>query len=256
MIAQDTQHAAPAAPAAQASWRIAPSGDRCLIVEFGTVADIAINRQACAAAVRIAAAALPGVTDIVPALTTVGVHYQPIAVARVTGTSAPFEALSAMIGELVREGLSSNAGAPLVIDIPVCYGGEHGPDLDDVAATCGLSPEQVIALHGAEPVDVLMLGFAPGHPYVGRFDARLSPPRRSTPRTAVAAGSIGLANRQTVIYPMTLPGGWNLIGRTPVALFDPHRASPCLLAAGDRVRFVPISSDVFESMLADTGVQP
>ncbi|WP_354686241.1 5-oxoprolinase subunit PxpB [Cupriavidus necator] len=244
------------APAATRPWRIEPSGDRLLIIEFDVGSDAnalsAANRQACAAAARIVAAALPGVTDVVPALTTVGIHYRPSAVGAASGT-APFLTLGATLSRLLAEPLDTSAATTRVVEIPVCYGGDHGPDLEDVAASCRLSPEAVIALHSAAPVDVLMLGFAPGHPYVGKFDARLAPPRRSTPRTAVPAGSIGLANWQSVIYPMVLPGGWNLIGRTPLVLFDPHRNAPCLLNAGDQVRFVPVSAAQFDDIAASQG---
>jgi KipI family sensor histidine kinase inhibitor len=231
-------------------WQIVPSGDRCLIIEFAATADLGANRKARAAAAKISAAALPGVTDVVPALTTVGVHYRPCAVPLAATKQIPFEALASLMEGVLHQVEPSSCAASSVIEIPVCYGGEYGPDLEDVAAACGLTPAQVIELHSEAAIDVMMLGFAPGHPYVGRFDERLAPPRRATPRTAVAAGSIGLANRQTVIYPMVLPGGWNLIGRTPLALFDPDRESPCLLAAGDRVRFVPITVAQFASIQA------
>lgn len=240
--------------AAPVPWRIEPSGDRLLVLVFeagqGAEALAAANRSACAAAARIGAAALPGVRDVVPALSTVGIHYRPAEVAGAGTALPPYQALGEALSALLAVPLDLSAAAARVVELPVCYGGEHGPDLDEVATLCGLAPDEVVALHSAEPVDVLMLGFAPGHPYVGRFDARLAPPRRATPRTAVPAGSIGLANRQSVIYPMVLPGGWNLIGRTPLPLFDPHRARPCLLDAGDRVRFVPVSAAQFDDIAA------
>nr|WP_249221366.1 carboxyltransferase domain-containing protein [Cupriavidus sp. KK10] len=194
--------------AAAIPWRIEPSGERLLAVAFDAGRDAtalhAANRQACAAAARIGAAALPGVTDVVPALATVGIHYRPSAVSAAADT-APFQALSAALSVLLAEPLGASTASDRVVEIPVCYGGGHGPDLEEVAASRGLAPDAVITLHSAAPVDVLMLGFAPGHPYVGKFDARLAPPRRTTPRTAVPAGSIGLANCQSVIYPMVLP---------------------------------------------------
>lgn len=228
--------------------RIEASGDRLVIVDFNPDRDAAAvplaNRRACAAAQRVLAAKLPGVSDIVPALSTLGVHYDPAAIARL-GQETPVRAMINRLAGLFDEPLDTSTAAQRLVDIPICYGGEYGPDLDDVAASCGITPDEVIALHGAQPVDVFMIGFAPGHPYVGTFDARLSLPRRSTPRTSVPAGTVGLANRQSVIYPMDLPGGWNLIGRTPLDLFNPQRAAPCLLNAGDRVRFVPISAQEF-----------
>ncbi|KAB7623755.1 5-oxoprolinase subunit PxpB, partial [Verminephrobacter sp. Larva24] len=140
------------------------------------------------------------------------------------------------------------AQAARVVEVPVCYGGEHGPDLASVAAACGLSPQGLIDLHAGAQVRVLMMGFAPGLPYIGSFDTRLAVPRRPQPRMAVPGGSIGLANRQSVIYPFTLPGGWSLIGRTPMQLFDPNRDPACLLQAGDGLRFVPISAATFGAL--------
>ena len=239
-----------------ASLRVEASGDRLVIVDFnpGRSADAVplANRRACAAARRLHAAALAGVTDIVPALTTLGVHYDPAAVTRDAG-QAPVRALINRLAGLLEAPLDTSTAAQRLIDIPICYGGEFGPDLDAVAAQCDMTPDQLIALHSATPVDVFMIGFAPGHPYVGTFDTRLAPPRRATPRTSVPAGTVGLANRQSVIYPMDLPGGWNLIGRTPLELFNPQRESPCLLSAGDRIRFVPISAQQFQDIAQDGG---
>ncbi|PLP96815.1 5-oxoprolinase subunit PxpB [Cupriavidus pauculus] len=239
-----------------AKWRIEPSGERLLIVSFetGTEADALsrANRSACAAAHRLRVANLPAVTDIVPALTTVGVHYRPAAVTCDAGES-PFHAMLEQLSALLATPLDAVTEATRLIEIPVCYGGNFGPDLEEVGNLSGLATNDVIALHSSVPVNVLMLGFAPGHPYVGLFDDRLKVPRRSTPRTTVPAGSIGLANRQSVIYPMDLPGGWNIIGRTPLALFDPARETPCLLNAGDNVRFVPIGVEEFFFLAAGEG---
>ncbi|WP_154586714.1 5-oxoprolinase subunit PxpB, partial [Bordetella pertussis] len=134
------------------------------------------------------------------------------------------------------------------MEIPVCYGGEHGPDLEEAARAAGLTPEALVALHGAPGSMVYMLGFAPGHSYIGVHDARLDLPRRATPRTAVPAGSVAIANRQTVIYPARLPGGWNIIGATPLNLFDPGREPAALLQPGDRIRFVPIDAAEFDRL--------
>lgn len=227
-------------------WIIEPSGDSCLIVEFPIAADT--KNLVYAAASKIASARLPGVVDIVPAINTVGVHYQPWTVWMTNSTRMPFEVVSHWIDEVLKKGTSTIENEAPVIEIPVCYGGEYGPDLDEVATTCGVDRAEVIKRHCAITADVLMLGFAPGHPYIGYFDDLLSVPRRATPRTVVPAGSVGLANRQTVIYPMDSPGGWSIIGQTPLKLFDPYREKPCLLQAGYRVQFIPISPDVFQSM--------
>ena len=134
-----------------------------------------------------------------------------------------------------------------VVDVPVCYGGEFGPDLDEVAVLRELTPQQVIELHAASPHQVYMLGFAPGFPYLGGLDPRLEMPRRATPRTKVAAGSVAIAREQSAIYSIETPGGWNLLGRTPLRLFTPEADPPCLLQPGDNVRFVPITAEQFRA---------
>lgn len=227
--------------------RLLPSGDQCLVVEFGERIDLAVNRRACAFARVLAEAALPGVTDIVPSYAAVALHYQPEEMALRTG-DRPLQALSRAVHGLLAEDEGADAAPARQVEIPVCYGGRHGPDLDEVAKTCGLAPEDVVRLHTAAPGHVFMLGFAPGHPYIGLWDRRLALPRRSSPRTRVPAGSVALANRQSVIYPFESPGGWHLIGRTPLAMFDITRESPCLLQPGDCVRFVEISAARFDAI--------
>jgi inhibitor of KinA len=149
----------------------------------------------------------------------------------------------------VRDGVTEPDRAP--VEIPVCYEPAYAPDLEDVATRTGLSADEVVARHIGGNHRVLMMGFAPGFPYLGGLDLRLAAvPRRATPRARVDAGSVAIANGQTSIYPFATPGGWNLIGRTPVALFDPLRAQPALLQAGDRVRFVAISAREYERLAA------
>ena len=232
-------------------WTLSPAGDSCLVVTFGAVLSAESNRLVARCARQLDAAArqglLPGITDIVPAMVSLGVHYRPEQVA-CEGDQCPFEALAAQVEALLRQADDSQASAPRLIEIPVCYGGEHGPDLDQVAQGLGLTPQALVDLHSGQWLDVLMVGFAPGHPYIGVLDPRLDPQRRPSPRAQVAAGSIGLANRQSVIYPLELPGGWNLIGRTPLKMFDAYRGEPCLLHSGDKVRFVPIEPGQFAAL--------
>jgi KipI family sensor histidine kinase inhibitor len=132
------------------------------------------------------------------------------------------------------------------VQIPVCYEPAFAPDLEEVARRTGLDAARVVALHAAAPYRVLMIGFAPGHPYIGGLDARLAVPRRASPRLRVEAGSVAIANAQTAIYPFAIPGGWNVIGRTPLALFDPARDPASLLEPGDAVAFVPITHAEFD----------
>ena len=225
---------------AETSWRILPQGDRCLIVSFGDRIDASVGRTCLAAAGKLREARLPGVTDVVPSFVAVAVHYRPDAQGAPT-----YAQLADRIGQLLAEGIRADAAGGREVDIPVCYGGEHGPDLAEVARAAGLTPEGVIELHSQPRSMVFMLGFAPGHAYLGVHDEKLNIPRRPSPRTAVPVGAVAVANRQTVIYPNRLPGGWNIIGATPLTMFDPAREPAALLQPGDSVRFVPISPEEF-----------
>ena len=149
------------------------------------------------------------------------------------------------------EGLEAGAGpsrSARVVRVPVCYGGAHGPDLEFVAAHAGLTTDEVVALHSAVAYLVYMLGFTPGFAYLGGMTERIAAPRLDSPRTRIPAGSVGIAGAQTGIYPIESPGGWRLIGRTPLRLFDPRSERPFLLAAGDRARFVPVSGDAWRDV--------
>lgn len=230
--------------AARSGWRIVPLGDRALCIELGQGVDLALSARARAAAQQLRLAALPGVSDVVPAFTTVALHYWPEAV----GGESPYDQLRKRVEEVLARGISTEGTVPRIVEVPVCYGGEFGPDLAEVAASCKLTPDEVVALHGASSHVVHMLGFAPGFPYMGGLDARLHVPRRATPRTAVPAGSVAIAKDQSGIYPLEAPGGWNLIGRTPLRLFRATAERPCLLEPGDEVRFVAISPDRFRAL--------
>jgi len=233
-----------AVPGAGDDWRIAPLGDRALIVEFGQVVDAGINARVQAAAQAVVRANWPGVTDVVPAFTTLALHYRPAPL----GGTAAFDVLRRRVEALLAAGLAAQPGAARQLVVPVCYGGPWGPDLEVVARACAIDPDEVITRHGDSPHVVFMLGFAPGLPYLGGLDPRLAVPRRATPRTAVPAGSVAIAREQSIIYPLQTPGGWNVIGRTPLRLFDPLAQAPCLLAPGDRVRFVPVSPEEFSAL--------
>lgn len=229
---------------AETSWRIQPQGDRCLIITFGDRIDASVGRTCLAAARTLRDAQLAGVTDVVPSFVAVAVHYRPDGL----GNGPTHASLTARINALLADGIPVDALAGREIELPVCYGGEHGPDLPDVARTAGVSPDDIIALHSGPRSMVFMLGFAPGHPYLGLHDDKLNIPRRPSPRTVVPIGSVAIANRQTVIYPNRLPGGWNIIGATPMTLFDPGRDPASLLQPGDSVRFVPISPAEFDRL--------
>jgi inhibitor of KinA len=227
--------------------RFAPLGDSAILVTLGDTIDEATHRLVRAATARIDERALPGVVDQVPAFTSIAVHYDPAVVAVGSGGAEPYEALRGALDELLT-GQSTDAPPPSrEVEIPVCYGGALGPDLDDVARAHELTPDDVIGIHTAGAYLVYMIGFMPGFAYLGGLSPRIATPRRKTPRTAVPAGTVGIGGSQTGVYPLASPGGWNLIGRTPRHLFDIRRSEPTLLATGDRVRFRAITLDEFEA---------
>lgn len=239
-------------PGAGPAWRLRPQGDRCISIELGDRITVQTGRQCLSLAATLRAAALPGVTDVVPSFTAVSLHYGPPG----PQGGAGFEQRADQLRAVLALGLPEAATGSREVDIPVCYGGTHGPDLGAVALACGLSEDEVVRRHGLPGALVFMLGFAPGHPYIGLHDEALNLPRREVPRTAVAAGSVAIANRQTVIYPNRLPGGWHVIGATPLTLFDPGRAQPALLMPGDSVRFVPITAAEFDRQAGQAGASP
>jgi inhibitor of KinA len=215
------------------------------MITLGDAVDERIHRLVRAASNRIRNEPPPGFVDLVPAFVSIVVHYDPLA-ASIGGRTTPHERITGFLKDLL-DGLDvEELGAPRRVEIPVCYGGDLGPDLDDVARAHEMTPDEVVALHTAGDYLVYMIGFMPGFAYLGGLDERLATPRRDTPRTAVPAGTVGIGGRQTGVYPLVSPGGWNLIGRTPVKIFDIARDEPTLLATGDRVRFRPISRAEFD----------
>lgn len=217
---------------------IRPLGDTAIAISLGERVDEAVASRARAIAAEIDRHRPAGVVDVVSAFASVAVFYERI-------HSREFPALLAEVEALARRAEAAVTQAPRRIEIPVCYGGEHGPDLTEVARHTGLSAAEVIARHAAGDYLVHAIGFAPGFPYLGGLPEGLAMPRRSTPRPLVAAGTVGIGGAQTGVYPIATPGGWNLIGRTPLALFDAARAEPALLRAGDRVVFVPVEAADF-----------
>ena len=221
-----------------ADFSIEPVSEDALLLRFGTGIDAGINARVQAAARALRAANIGGLIDIAPAYATLLLRFA-------TGSergSGSFSAATVLRSVDAEE----NEPDPIAaVDIPVCYGGGYGTDLAAVAARAQLDPEAVVTRHTAVSYKVAMLGFAPGFPYLLGLDPALQVARRASPRTRVPAGSVAIGGAQTGIYPRELPGGWQLIGRTPLTLFDPTRNPPCLLAPGDRVRFHAIDADTF-----------
>jgi inhibitor of KinA len=223
--------------------RIQPLGDGAVIAGLDAIDQAAANRRCLAVADGLRRQAPDWLIDVVPGIASVAVRFVATTAAEAATRREACRAL--LVEAFGRLDATAALPPPREVEIPVCHAADFAPDLDEVARATGLSPEAVIAAHLASPHRVLMLGFAPGTPYLGGLDARLALPRRASPRTRVEAGSVGIANGQCVIYPRATPGGWHLIGRTPLQLFDAGRDPPVLLQAGDRVRFVAISEDAF-----------
>ena len=240
---------------------IEPLAEDALLLRFGDGIDIGVNARVHAAARALRTAALPGIVDIAPAYATLLLRFDPGAwLDTPPSGTLPHEKLA----EALRP-IATRATDPGLrhddehkadtrnrlarrMEIPVCYGGGYGPDLDAVAEHAGLAPDEVITRHAAAGYTIAMIGFAPGFPYLLGLDPALAIPRRRNPRTRVPAGSVAIGGAQTGIYPRELPGGWQLIGRTPLVLFDPRREPPCLLAPGDGLRFRAIRADEFERL--------
>lgn len=224
---------------------IVPLGDCAAYIEFSGKLDLEVNAlvQRLAAAVRARAA--PWIRDVVPALGGLALHYDPDHPA--AGPEA-LRAAATLVHECLEAGLDAAEAAPRLVEVPVCYGADFGPDLEEVAKKTGLAPDEVVLRHAAAEYRVLMIGFAPGHAYMGGLDPKLGVPRRPTPRLLVAPGAVAIANEQTVVYPYAISGGWSVIGRTPLTVFDAGRAEPSLFAPGDRVRFRAIGAEAFLSL--------
>lgn len=229
--------------------QITPLGDSALIVELGEAINEATHLRVQTARRALMAAPLPGVSEAVPAYTTITIFYDPWAAVQ---AGAPADGIAEWLGTRVRERLKNPPktakSKPRTVEVPVCYGGEYGPDLGRVAAQASLSPEEAARRHAKAEYRVHLIGFAPGFPYLGGLPKELVTPRHAKPRMTVPAGSVGIGGEQTGIYPQATPGGWNLIGRTPLRLFRPEEDPPVLLQAGDIVKFRPISADEFAKM--------
>jgi inhibitor of KinA len=220
------------------SMRIVPAGDSAVVVELEDRIDPAVNAKAIALAEAVQAAGLHGVRDVVPTYRSVAVYFDPLRV--------DYDALLALLESSERSPATGSRTASRV-RIPVCYGDDLGPDLAEVASFAGVGEDDVVRMHTAVRYRVFMLGFVAGFAYLGAVDERIAMPRHATPRLKVPLGSVGIAGSQTGVYPAETPGGWRLIGRTPVKPFDPDRADPFLMKAGDEVDFYAITRTEYDA---------
>ena len=214
-------------------------GDTALVVQFGEVIDRALSDRVLQLGRRIRAMGITGITDLVPTFRSLLVNYDPLVVGG--------DELRGKLEGLL-ESKDTEAQEARQWTIPVCYEGEYAPDVDDVAQASGLSARQVVQQHVDTLFHVYMLGFVPGYPYMGDLPPQLVLPRRSNPRTRVPPGSVAIASTMTAIYPLESPGGWHLIGSTPIRLFNVGSENPALLSPGDKVRFKPVGADEYSDI--------
>lgn len=217
--------------------KLLTAGDSSILLQFGNTIDPAINRKIAATVQLMREQHINGVTDVIPAFCSLLINYDPRVIS--------YEQIKRRMEALVKIDVSAGNTRKRVFEIPVCYGGVYGPDIQNIADHAGMSVEEVIQIHTSRDYLIYMLGFLPGFTYLGGLDERIHTPRLANPRIRIPAGSVGIGGSQTGIYPMDSPGGWQLMGMTPVKTYDPDREVPILVEAGDYIRFVAIDEDEF-----------
>ncbi len=220
--------------------KIYTAGDSSVLIEFGKEISPEINGQITALVHLMKEQHIEGVVDMIPAFCSLLINYDPRVIS--------YGKIRRRLEKLLKLEVRQEGGSRQVIQIPVCYGGQYGPDLENIASHAGLSPQEVIDIHCSRDYLIYMLGFLPGFSYLGGLDERIHTPRLANPRIRIPAGSVGIGGSQTGIYPLDSPGGWQLLGMTPVKTYDPARQSPILFEAGDYIRFVPVNEEMFRSI--------
>ncbi|WP_164668040.1 5-oxoprolinase subunit PxpB [Virgibacillus doumboii] len=211
-------------------------GDAAIKIEFSDALLPELNREVQLFCRKMEECApLPGMIEWVPAFDSVTIYYEP--------HSLSYQECCEKMHQIQQMTIEAAEIEPRCVSVPVLYGGDYGPDLERVAEVNGLTPDEVVSIHCEGDYSVYMLGFLPGFPYLGGLDKRIATPRLEEPRAKVAAGAVGIAHEQTGIYPLDSPGGWNIIGKTPLTLFERNREDTFLFRAGDRVRFYEVSED-------------
>ena len=217
--------------------RILTAGDSALLIEFGKEINPETNRKITAIVQLMREQHIEGIVDVIPAFCSLLINYDP----RVLS----YEELKERMENLLKMETKTETTRKRIFEIPVCYGGEYGSDIDNIAEHAGLSVNEVIKIHSSKDYLIYMLGFLPGFTYLGGLDERIHTPRLASPRLTIRAGSVGIGGSQTGIYPLDSPGGWQLMGLTPVRTYDPERQTPILVEAGDYIRFIPIDEEEF-----------
>jgi inhibitor of KinA len=221
--------------------KISQISETAALVEFGMKISEDINKKVRTFCTYLDEKPFYGMVEYVPAFTSVSVIYNPLDM----NSEAPYEVVKAILDNIISKLDFSLGDEEHIVKIPVCYGGEFGQDIEHVAEINNITVDEVIKIHSEGKYLVYMIGFAPGFPYLGGMSEKIAAPRRESPRTAIPAGSVGIAGMQTGVYPIETPGGWQLIGKTPLKLFDLERNSKSLLKAGDIVKFYPISYEEY-----------
>lgn len=221
-------------------YSFSPLGDQAIILEIGNEINEETHHRVRAVTALLETDPPQWMTEFIPAFTTVSIVYSPLQVS--------YEEAKLELAALLKKASEITLPPPRTIELPVCYGGDHGPDLEYVARHNGLSAEEVIAIHTGASYTVHMIGFAPGFPYLGGMSEKIAAPRKVSPRVTIPERSVGIAGNQTGVYPISTPGGWQLIGRTPTRLFLPDHEIPSLLSAGDTVVFRQITADEYQTL--------
>ncbi|KAA9028372.1 5-oxoprolinase subunit PxpB [Niallia endozanthoxylica] len=229
------------------NYKLFPLGDQGIIIELGKDISAMTHQKVQNISFYLQNHPFEWMVEYIPSFTTVTIYYHPLKIERLTqGRIHPYQYACEQLNNLLSSIALNQSFESRTIEIPVCYGGEYGPDIEIIAELNHLTPEEVIQIHTSSDYLVYMIGFVPGFPYLGGMSERIAAPRRKTPRLQIPARSVGIAGSQTGIYPLETPGGWQIIGRTPVSLFRPDEEPPTLLKAGDRVKFTSISSKEFK----------
>lgn len=227
--------------------RIAAAGDSSILIEFEKEIRPDINQKISATVQLLKAQQTPGVIDIIPAFCSLLINYDPRVIS--------YGEMKKRMEDILKIDVKAGASRKKVYEIPVCYGGKYGPDIETIAENAGLSIEEVIEIHSSCDYLIYMLGFLPGFCYLGGLDERIHTPRLANPRIKINAGSVGIGGSQTGIYPLDSPGGWQLMGMTPVKTYDPNREIPILVEAGSYIHFFPIDEEEYDRIkeLVDKG---
>jgi len=228
------------------AYNIYPLSDAALIIDFGNNIDETINKMVHSLFFQLQNDPIPGMTEAIPAYSSLTIHYDVLFILnKLNKQTTAYEWISENLKKYISKENIETGDPQLLIKIPACYEHEYAPDLDFIVSQNNISPEELIHLHTSTVYRVYMLGFLPGFAYMGMVDEKISSSRKQNPVT-VEAGSIGIVGKQTGIYPLRSPGGWQIIGRTPMKLFDKEKINPVLFKAGDQVQFYSISKDEFE----------